>query len=197
MGLLAAYFLFRPKSEIASNTQTQLLEYELKKLNKMVVVEEVYTQSQVFETSHFPESIIKEYSILKRLDHKKIVVLTKGTVQVSYDMKKMQLETNETQKKIILKSLPAPKYELFTDIEFLNLDTGLLHNVNAEELNTYKKEAGGAIEKKIDKKAVNAMAHKQLVSNLSDLFVWAKAMGWEIEDHTKISKEVNQYIENL
>ncbi len=171
LGLFMAYLFFKPKSTKAVDNGSQLISYEIKKLNKMIVLEEYYTYQQAFEGSILPKSWVEEYSFLKQLDHKNVVVLAKGTSQVSYDMKKLNLEVDKANKRIIIKYLPEPKFELFTDVDFLNLDTGVINKVGAEELNEYKDYVRKKIEKQVDKPTLEKKAHQQLVENLSDLFV--------------------------
>ncbi len=197
LGVFATLLFFKPSDSRADATKSRLLSYEIKKLNKMVVVEEYYSQYQEFEGSVLPKDLLKKYKFLKSIDHKMIAVLAKGTMQTSYDLKKMELELNDADKTITIQSLPDPDFQLFTEVEFLNLDTGMMNSLNAEELNEYKEYARNKIEKQVDKKELEKKAHQQLVENLSDIFVLAEALDYKIVDNTNISSDVNSYLQNL
>ncbi len=197
LGLLVAYFLFKPKKTTAEDSGSQLISYEIKKLNKMIVLEEYYTYQQSFEGNVLPKSLLESFDVLKHFDHKKIVVLAKGTSQVSYDMKQINIEVDEYNKKLIIKELPSPKFDLFTDVEYLNLDTGVINSVDAKELNTYKDYVSKKIKDQVDEPALEKKAHQQLVENLSDLFVLAKVLDWEIVDKTQIAPEIESYLQKL
>ncbi len=196
-GLFVAYLFLKPRSTQANPEASKLISYEIKKLNKMIVLEEYYTYQQAFEGSVLPKSWLDQYNFLKELDHKKVVVLAKGTSQVSYDMKKMNVEVDELNKRLIIKSLPEPKFDLFTDVDFMNLDTGVINTVSAEELNEYKEYVNKKIEAQVDKPALEKKAHQQLVENLSDLFVLAKALNYTIVDETSVAPEVESYLNTL
>lgn len=198
LGAFVAYLFMKPRSSEAEASDTKLISYELKKLNKMIVLEEYYTYQQAFEGSAIlPKSWTEEYHILKEFDHKNVVVLAKGTSQVSYDMKKMDIEVDEINKVLIIKKLPQPQFELFTDVQYQNLDTGVINKVNAKELNQYKAYVTKKIEDQVDTKELKKKAHQQLIENLSDVFVLAKALNWKIEDQTDIASEINSYLDSL
>ncbi len=197
LGMLATYFLLQSRKGAAEATQSKLISYEIKKLNKMIVLEEVYTYQQAFEGSVLPKSWIEEYAILKNLDHKRVVLLAKGTSQVSYDMKKMNIEVDEPNQKLLIKSLPEPIYQLFTEVNYQNLETGAINKIGAEELNEYKAYVENKIKEQVDRKDLEKKAHQQLIENLSDIFVLAKALNWEIIDETEATSEVESYLQNL
>ncbi len=197
LGAGIMYLVLKPKATEVNPKDSKLLSYEIKKLNKMIVLEEYYTQYQSFEGNVLPDNVLSEFSFLKNFDHKEISVLAKGTLQSSYDMKKMKVEVDEKNKKLIIQSIPEPKFQLFTEVEFLNLDTGMINSISAEELNEYKSYVRKKIEKQVDKKDLEKKSHQQLIENLSDLYVLADALNWEIVDETQTSSEVKEYLKSL
>ena len=123
---------------------------------------------------------------------KKVTLLVKAKAQATYDLKKMDIELDSVNKKIIIKSIPPVEIQVYPDVSFYDMDQSVFNKFSKDDLNGIKKRAVEHVEKTVDQTKLKQEAHQQLIQNLGDLYFLAKTYGWKIEDKTSYANELNK-----
>lgn len=176
--LLAVYF-FRNVGKDDANTDYYILTNQISKMNKMVVLEQDFSNMQ-------KTKITNKLLGLDALpvSEKEIVIFTKAKAQVSYDLHKMKIEVDSTNKKLIIKDLPNAEIKIFSDAEISSLDDSFFNRFSQEDFKRITTNAKKSAEKNIDQPKLRNEGRKQLMKNLNEIFVLAKALHYDIIDET-------------
>ena len=101
-GALFAYllvFFFQKNTEKeaeAINKDYYILSNQIEKMNKMIVLEQNFSSFQTHKSSAFELGGMEFLS-------KEMVLYTTAKAQVTYDLKKLKMEVDSTNKKLIIK----------------------------------------------------------------------------------------------
>lgn len=185
LGFLLTYFVMNQFKIKSTTNDSHVIAYEMKRLNKMIVVEQVYSDVFNHKSSiNFPglESIFSF--------DKKILLLVNAKVQATYDLAKLKIELDESKKKIIIYEIPPLEIQVYPDVQFYDLEQSTFNSFSKDELNEVKNQAIQKIEKQIDRSKLEKEAHEQLLDNLLNLYLLAHAYQWEIDDRTPYADEV-------
>ena len=177
--LLLVYF-FKNIGKDDANTDYYVLTNQISKMNKMVVLEQDFTSlhktkitSNLLGISELP------------MAEKEVVLFTKAKAQVSYDLHQMKIKVDSTNKKLIIKEIPNAEIKIFTDAEISSLDDSFFDRFTEEDFKRITNIAKKGAEKLVDKNKLTTEGRKQLLTNLHEIFVLAKALNYEIVDDTK------------
>jgi len=159
--LLTVYF-FRNVGKDDANTDYYILTNQISKMNKMVVLEQDFSNMQ-------KTKITNKLLGLDALpvSEKEIVIFTKAKAQVSYDLHKMKIEVDSTNKKLIIKELPNAEIKIFSDAEISSLDDSFFNRFSQEDFKRITTNAKKNAEKNIDQPKLRNEGRKQLMKNLN------------------------------
>ena len=176
--LLTIYF-FKNFGKDEANTDYYILTNQISKMNKMVVLEQDFSSMQKTKIT----SKLLGLDVLPS-SQKELVIFTKAKAQVSYDLHKMKLEVDSANKKLIIKELPNADIKIFTDAEISSLDDAFFDRFTQEDFKRITNNARKNAEKTVDQTKLRNEGRKQLLQNLNDIFVLAKALKYEVVDDT-------------
>ena len=176
--LLTIYF-FKNFGKDEANTDYYILTNQISKMNKMVVLEQDFSSMQKTKIT----SKLLGLDVLPS-SQKELVIFTKAKAQVSYDLHQMKLEVDSANKKLIIKKLPNADIKIFTDAEISSLDDSFFDRFTQEDFKRITTNAKKNAEKNIDQPKLRNEGRKQLLQNLNDIFVLAKALKYEVVDDT-------------
>lgn len=178
--LLIYFFKNFGNSEDRVSTDYYVLTNQISKMNKMVVLEQDFSNIQKTKISN-------ELLGIKGLPstEKEIVVFTKAKAQVTYDLKQMKIEVDSSNKKLIIKELPNAEIRVFPNAEITSLDDSFFDRFSEEDFKRITNNARKNAEKSVDQNKLRTEGRKQLLTNLNEIFVLAKALNYEIIDDTK------------
>ena len=176
--LLLVYF-FKNFGKDEANTDYYVLTNQISKMNKMVVLEQDFT-------SLHKTKITSTLLGIKGLpsSEKEVVLFTKAKAQVSYDLNKMKFDVDSINKKLIIKELPNSDIKIFTDAEISSLDDSFFDRFTQEDFKRITGNAKKGAVKLVDKNKLTTEGRKQLLKNLNEIFVLAKALNYEVVDET-------------
>ena len=176
--LLTIYF-FKNFGKDEANTDYYILTNQISKMNKMVVLEQDFSSMQKTKIT----SKLLGLDVLPS-SQKELVIFTKAKAQVSYDLHKMKLEVDSANKKLIIKEIPNADIKIFTDAEITSLDDSFFDRFSEEDFKRITNNARKNAEKTVDQTKLRNEGRKQLLQNLNDIFVLAKALKYEVVDDT-------------
>lgn len=160
------------------HTDYYLLTNQITKMNKMVVLEQDFTSLQKTNVA---------YEILgKKVSDNQIVTFTKTNAQVSYDLNKMKIEVDSVNRKLIIQSLPEADIRVTPNVEIKSMDDSFFNRIDEAQIKKVTETSKANALKQIDKNRLVKEGQQQLMENLNQIFVLAKALNYTIEDKTGV-----------
>lgn len=185
VGVLLTYIIMNQLESRSTTNNSSVIAYEVNKLNKMIVAEQTVSNVVAHKSSRY----IPGFEDILSLD-KKLLLIVNAKVQATYDLKQLEVEIDSTNKTIIINRIPELELVTYPDVRFYNIEQNAFMTFDAEEINAVQKEAVATLEEKIDRPKLKREAHEQLIENLGDLYLLAKAYNWKIKDNTPYAKEL-------
>lgn len=179
--LLATLLFFSVKSCFSTgkkevSTDYYVLTNQIQKMNKMVVMEQ--NTSAMQKTSF-------DYTVLgQKVSGNQIITFTKTNAQVSYDLSKMKIEVDSVNKKLIIKELPDADIRITPNVEIQSMDDSFLNRISQEDIKKVTSKSKENAIKSIDQNRLRSEGREQLMQNLDQIFVLAKALHYTIDDQT-------------
>lgn len=155
-----------------------IITNQIRKMNKMVVMEQDFSSMQKTKiTSEIFGGMLPDIE-------KELITFTKTNAQVSYDLNKMKLEVDSVNKKLIIKELPNAEIRIIPSVEIQSMDDSFIDRFNEKDLQKITKSAKDNAYKTVNQNRLRDEGRKQLLENLDNIFVLAKALNYTIEDQT-------------
>lgn len=159
------------------NKDYYILSNQISKMNKMVVLEQDFSSFQTHKSSAFN---VAGFDVLP----KEMVLYTTAKAQVSYDLAKMQVKVDSTKKELTIEKLPNPEVKIYPEVKVHFMDDYAVNRFDQESINSVMESAKKNVVKSIDQEKLKSEGKKQLMNNLSEIFVLAKALDYKIVDKT-------------
>lgn len=167
---------FNPLGKKEEQNQTYLLKNQISQMNKLVAIEQDF--------STLERTTVSYEFFGKTVSDNKIVTLTKTNAQVSYDLNKMQIEIDSINKKLIIAYLPEAKIRITPSVEIQSIDDSFFNRIDEKQIKKVTQSAKNNAIKKVNKEELIKKGNKQLIKNLNQIFVLAKALKYDIVDET-------------
>lgn len=177
--MLILFFSFKSCFKMSEKTEKSdyyILTNQISKMNKMVVLEQDFSAMQ--KTKFGYEFLGKE------MTSNSIITYTKTNAQVSYDLNKMKIEVDSINKKLIITELPNAEIRITPSVEIQSLDDSFINRISEQDIKNVQQKAKQAAIKSVDQNKLRSEGHQQLMENLNNIFVLAKALNYKIEDQT-------------
>ena len=166
------------KSEDKVQNDYYIITNQITKMNKLVVMEQDFSSMQKTKIS---SELLG--GMLPKIE-KELITFTKTNAQVSYDLTKMKLEVDSINKKLIIKELPNADIRITPSVEIQSLDDSFFNRFDEKDFQKITKSAKDNAYKSVNQNRLRAEGRKQLLENLDNIFVLAKALNYKIEDKT-------------
>lgn len=145
-------------------------------MNKLVVLEQDFSAMQ--KTKFGYEFFGKE------MTSNSVITYTKTNAQVSYDLNKMKMEVDSVNKKLIITDLPNADIRITPSVEIQSLDDSFINRISEKDIKTVQQKAKQTAINSVDQNKLRSEGKQQLMENLNNIFVLAKALNYTIEDKT-------------
>ena len=178
LGLVVAFLYFQKSKSNIGSSQIAIINNGIKNVSKLVVTEvsysEVYSYNDVdkyfFETLDF---------------EKKLTLLVKAKVLVSYDLKTLEIEVDSLHKKLIIKHIPEAVLTSIPDVKYYDFQQSMLNTFSKDELNTIQQKALDKLMENVEVSSIKVKARKRLIVELKQLMNLTEILGWTVEDQTQ------------
>lgn len=187
LGFVLTFLLMRQIQENRISDHSHVIAYEIKRMNKMVVAEQNFSEIYSHKNSRSLPFIRDYFSF-----DKSVLLIVNAKVQATYDLNQLDIEIDDNNNKIIINSIPDLELQVYPDVQFYDVEQSRFNTFKKDELNQVKRNAIKEIEKKIDRNKLEQEAKEQLLQNLLDLYLLARAYEWEIEDRTEFAEELEE-----
>ncbi len=177
--MLLLFFGFKSCFSLSKKTEKSdyyILTNQISKMNKMVVLEQNMSSMQKTKMS---------YEFLgSEVTSNNIITYTKTTAQVSYDLNKMKMEVDSINKKLIITELPDADIRITPSVEIQSMDDSFFNRISEKDIKNVTLKAKNTAIRSVDQNKLRNEGRKQLMENLNNIFVLAKALNYTIEDKT-------------
>ena len=178
LSIVLVWNAFTKKTEDKVQNDFYIITNQIRKMNKMVVIEQDFSSMQ---KTKFTSELLG--GMLPSME-KELITFTKTNAQVSYDLNKMKLDVDSVNKKLIIKELPNAEIRIIPSVEIQSMDDSFLDRFDQKDLQKITKSAKDNAYKTVNQNRLRAEGRKQLLENLDNIFVLAKALNYTIEDQT-------------
>lgn len=179
--MLLLFFIWNAitkKSEDKVQNDYYIISNQITKMNKLVVMEQDFSSMQ--KTNISSELL---GGMLPKFE-KELITFTKTNAQVSYDLTKMKIEVDSINKKLIIKELPNADIRITPSVEIQSLDDSFFNRFDEKDFQKITKSAKENAYKSVNQTRLRNDGRKQLLENLENIFVLAKALNYKIDDQT-------------
>lgn len=180
--MMLLFFLWNSltkKAEDKVQNDYYIITNQIRKMNKLVVMEQDFSSmqktkitSQLLGNAFLPSS------------EKEIITFTKTNAQVSYDLSKMKIKVDSIDKKLIIEELPNADIRIIPSVEIQSMDDSFFNRFTDKDFQKITKTAKDNAYKTVNQNRLRDEGRKQLLENLNQIFVLAKALNYKIEDQT-------------
>lgn len=189
---LAYQLTTKPNESSTVEYDTNLIQQQIKNVGKLVVTE-----------GHFAEVITykdhKKYLIDVLSFEKKALVVVNAEVTVSFDLSKITYDIDATNKTLTIKFIPQEEIKIYPDFKYYDMEQSKLNEFNAEDYNKINKIVRTNLAKKIEKSSLKTNAKNRLVSELYNILILTKSLGWKLQyngNEVNSESEINFNVKN-
>lgn len=168
------YFFNHPEAK----NDYYIITNQISRMNKLVVLEQDFSKLQKNKYSY------KFFG--KSLSDKEIMTYVKTNVQVSYDLNKMKIEVDSIGKNLIIKEIPSPTVRITPNVEIHSIDDSFFNRIGDKEIKEIMQKAKADADRQINKQQLQTEGKQQLLENINQILILAKALNYKIIDKTGI-----------
>lgn len=173
--LFFGYKFFSTKGNTSSvEYDTALIQEQIKNVGKLVVTEGHFSEVLTYKDKR--ETYIPGLSF-----DKKALVVINADVTVGFDLSKVTYDIDAKNKILTIKNIPKEEIKISPDIKYYNTESSTFNEFKGEDYNKINKSARENLKNKIDKSTLKTNAKNRLVSELSNMLILTKSMGWKLQ----------------
>ncbi len=160
------------REQLAANTA--MIQKEIKNVGKLIVTEGTYAQVLSFRDS---KDLL--YGLFDA--RKRALVVVNATASIAYDLRKVEMDIDETTKTVTITKIPEPELSINPNIEYYDVQQDYLNKFNAADYNKIKGQVEKLLRAKIETSELRTNAENRLISELSKIYILTNSMGWTLE----------------
>jgi hypothetical protein len=191
--ILAVVILFSFKfcsdkkvEETAITQQSQLIEQQVKNVNKLIVTEGHFSEVFTYKDS---KEVFSEYF---KAD-KKALVIVNAEVTVAYDLSKIDYEIDKDHKILKIISIPEEEIKINPDIEYYDIQADYLNPFEANDYNAIKNEVKASLLQKFEQSDLKTNSKNRLLSELAKFYILTNSMGWTLQYNEKPVEDLSTF----
>ncbi|MDG2432604.1 DUF4230 domain-containing protein [Flavobacterium sp.] len=188
--LLFKFCDFKKSDDSTSIDGAGLIQQQILNVGKLIVTE-----------GHFSEVITykneEKYLMGIVSFDKKALVVVNADVTVAYDLHQMKYDIDEANKTISILYIPKEEIKISPDIKFYDVEQSKLNPFTGDDYNKINASVKASLAKKIQKSTLKSNAQNRLISELSQLLITTKNLGWVlkydgkvIESNSELGKQI-------
>jgi hypothetical protein len=124
---------------------------------------------------------------------KKALVVVNAEVTVSFDLSKITYDIDAPNKTITIKFIPEEEIKIYPDYKYYDMQQSKLNEFTAEDYNKINKTVRANLAKKIESSTLKTNAKNRLVTELSNILILTKSMGWQLQYNGKAINTENDF----
>ncbi len=176
------YFQQSQDNKAKLEESTAMIEKEVRSVGKLVVTEGTFAQILTYEKS----KNIFNLSVLSA--KKKALIIINAKVSIGYDLRQLETTIDQDSKTITINHIPEAEIDISPDIDYYDIAQDYLNPFNETDYNTIKKRVNDLIMDKVKKSGLERNAKNRLISELSNIYLLTKSLGWTLTYKGEIIK---------
>ncbi|SMD43341.1 Protein of unknown function [Aquiflexum balticum DSM 16537] len=189
--VFAGFWLWSNKQDSKEQMleSSSLIQQQIEQVGKLIVTEGYFSQVFTYKNS-------QNLFLNLMTSDKKALVVANAKVTVEYDLRQMQTEIDQENKTVILKRIPEPVINIYPDIEYYDVTQDYFNKFGAADYNKIKSTINARIREKVDKSNLLENSQDRLMSELANIFILTKSLGWTLQ-YNEIIVESEEQLQNL
>jgi len=174
--IIIAVLIFRKPSsdQTIIEQQTAMIQEQIEQVGKLIITEATFSQIYTYEDT-------KKYFFDLWSSKKKAIVTATAKVTVTFDLRKLETELDEENKRVIIKYIPEEEVNIYPRLDYYDIQSESFNTFDVQDLKKIQKNVEKLIEAEIAKSGIRKNAKDQLVGELNQIFLLTKVYGWTIE----------------
>jgi len=179
-GFFIAKFWYDKKERNYKQEEIQVVVASIKNLSKLVVSKGTFADVYNYSDS-------KKYFYDYLSFDKKAIVTVNATVEVGYDLSKLEIQIDSVSKKIYINKIPKEEVVISPDIKYFDLQQSQFNTFSKNELNKINKKSIEKIKETIEVTNLKEKAKTRFFEELSKIYQLSAVYNWEVIDNTGYS----------
>ena len=177
VGFFIAKFWYVKKEENHKKEEIQVVVSSIKNLSKLVVSKGTFS-----EVYNYTDS--KKYFYDYVSFDKKAIITVNATVEVGYDLSKLEIQIDSVAKKIIINKIPTQEVVISPDVKYFDLQQSQFNVFSKEELNKINQKSIEKIKETIEVTDLKEKSKTRLFEELSKIYQLSSIYNWQVVDNT-------------
>ncbi|WP_339706462.1 DUF4230 domain-containing protein [Algoriphagus aquimarinus] len=159
------------EAELQANSD--MIQQQIQQVGKLIVTEAYY--SQVFTYKNSQKLFLNLVNA-----NKKALIIAKAKATVEYDLRQMETKVDADNKTVTLVKIPDPVINVYPEFEYYDVTQDYLNQFEGKDYNNIKTSITAQFRKKIDESGLKEDAEERLMSELLNIYILTKSMGWTL-----------------
>jgi hypothetical protein len=167
------YFVGKRESNDEIRANSAMIQQQIQNVGKLIVTEGYFSQVFTFKNSQnlFLDIVTSD---------KKALVVANAKATVEYDLRQLETRIDEENKTVIIAKIPEPVINIYPEIEYYDVTQDYFNKFEAKDYNKIKNTVTAQFRKKIESSGLKDNAQERLMSELVNIYVLTKSMGWTL-----------------
>ena len=187
--LLGGIWLFvsNKNEEAELQANSSMIQQQIQQVGKLIVTEAYY--SQVFTYNNSQKLFLNLVSA-----NKKALIIAKAKATVEYDLREMETEIDPENKNVRIVKIPDPVVNVYPEFDYYDVSQDFLNQFEGKDYNKIKSSITDQFRKKIDESELKNDAQDRLMSELLNIFIVTKSLGWTLIYNEELIENEEQLI---
>ncbi|SDS45316.1 Protein of unknown function [Polaribacter sp. KT25b] len=185
IGFFIAKYWYQKDNKHQQKEEIQVVVNSIKNMSKLVVsnanFSEIYNYSD--SKKYFYETISFD---------KKAIVTVNATVEVGYDLSKLDIQIDSLQKKIYINKMPDEEITISPDVKYFDLQQSQFNTFSKTDLNKINQKSIDKIKESIKLTNLKTAAKTRFFEEISKIYQLSAIYGWQVVDNTNAG-----FLENI
>lgn len=165
---------FNRSNELIEKQSVILLE-KVRNVCKLVMVEGEF--AEIYSHQNNKSYLFKLFS-----SKKKALLQVHAKVHIGYDLKKLEILSDNFNKTIILKKFPKPEVLFFeSNLKIYDIENGVFNRFSPEEISNFQLDSKQFILDKIPKSSLMESAQKEAFQAIEIMQTIVSTIGWKLD----------------
>ena len=157
--------------------EIQVVVTSIKNLSKLVVSKGIFSEVYNYSDS-------KKYFYDYLSFDKKAIVTVNATVEVGYDLSKLEIQIDSLGKKIYINKIPKEEVIISPDVKYFDLQQSQFNTFSKYDLNKINQKSIEKIKETIAVTDLKEKAKIRLLEELSKIYQLSAVYNWQVIDNT-------------
>jgi hypothetical protein len=183
------FFAEKKEDREVLNANTALIQQQIQQVGKLIVTEGYYSQVYTYKNSQ------KLFLSLVSAN-KKAMILAKAKATVEYDLRQLETKVDPDSKTVIITKIPDPVLNVYPEFEYYDVTQDFLNPFEANDYNKIKTSITQQFRAKIEASDLKNDAQDRLMSELLNIYILTKSLGWTLV-YNEVIIENEEQMESL